>query len=77
MTESGLIKRRNGRYYLTSFGQVIYSCTMIAKNALNNYLNFKVIEAIKDSDFPYEEFSKLVDALIDSREVKQFLIRID
>ena len=70
-----LIKRQSGRYYLTPFGKVIYCCIMIAKNALNNYYKLKCVEAIEDSEFPNEEFSKLVDALIDNQQVKEFLTK--
>ena len=48
---------------------------MIAKNALNNYYKLKCVEAIEDSEFPNEEFSKLVDALIDNQQVKEFLTK--
>ena len=75
MMAAGLIKRKSGRYYLTPFGKVIYCCIMIAKNALNNYYKLKCVEAIEDSEFPNEEFSKLVDALIDNQQVKEFLTK--
>jgi hypothetical protein len=49
---------------------------MIAKNALNNYYNLKAVEAIEvHNNFSNEEFSKLVDALIDSQQVKKFLTK--
>jgi hypothetical protein len=73
LMETRLIKRQSGRYYLTPFGKIIYCCTMIAKNALNNYLNLKAVESAEGSDFSDEEITKLVDALIESREVKEFL----
>ena len=72
MVETRLIKRQGGRYYLTPFGKVIYCCTMISKSALNNYHNLKAVESAETSDFSDEEIGKLVDALIDSREVKEF-----
>jgi len=75
MMETRLIKRQSGRYYLTPFGKVIYCCIMIAKNALNNYLNLKAVESAEGSDFSDEEIGKLVDALIDSLEVKEFLTK--
>jgi hypothetical protein len=75
MMAAGLIKRQRGRYYLTPFGKVIYCCTMIAKNALDNYYNLKAVESTEGSDFSHEEFSKLVDALIDNKQVKEFLTK--
>ena len=75
MMESDLIKRQSGRYYLTPFGKVIYCCIMIAKNALNSYYKLKAVESTEDSDFSNEEFSKLVNALIDNQQVKEFLTK--
>jgi hypothetical protein len=75
MMATELIKRKSGRYYLTPFGKVIYCCIMIAKNALNNYYELKCIEATEGSDFSNEEFSKLVNALIDDQHVKEFLTK--
>jgi hypothetical protein len=75
MVETDLIKRHSGRYYLTPFGKVIYCSIMITKNALNNYYNLKAVEATEGFDIPKEEFSKLVDALIDNQQVKEFLTK--
>ena len=75
MMVTDLIKRKSGRYYLTPFGKVIYCCIMTAKNALNNYYKLKAIESIEDSDSSNEDFSKLVDALIDNQQVKEFLTK--
>ncbi len=73
MMKAGLIKRQNGRYYLTPFGKVIYCCTTIAKKALDNYYNLKAIEATEVSGLPDEEIGKLIDVLIDNQQVKEFL----
>jgi predicted transcriptional regulator len=75
MMKAGLIKRQNGRYYLTPFGKVIYCCTMIVKDALDNYYNLKAIEATEASGLPNEEIGKLIDVLIDNQQVKEFLTK--
>jgi hypothetical protein len=75
MMTAGLIKRQRGRYYLTPFGKIIHCCTMITKNALDNYYNLKVVQATEGSDFSNEDFGKLVDALIDNQQVKEFLTK--
>jgi hypothetical protein len=48
---------------------------MIAKNALNNYYSLKVIEHTESSGFSDEELGKLVNALIDNQQVKEFLAK--
>ena len=75
MMAAGLIKRKNGRYYLTPFGKVIYCCIMIAKNALEDYYKLKAVESIEGSGLPNEEFDNLVNALIDNKQVKELLTK--
>jgi hypothetical protein len=75
MMKARLIKRQNGKYYLTTFGKVIYCCTTIAKNALDNYYNLKAIEAIEVSGLPNEEIGRIVDVLIDNPQVKEFVTK--
>jgi predicted transcriptional regulator len=75
MTKASIISRRSKRYYLTPFGKVIYCCTMIAKNALDNYYNLKAIEATEVSGLPNEQIGKLIDLLIDNPQVKEFVTK--
>jgi hypothetical protein len=76
MMAAGLIKRQRGRYYLTPFGKVIYCCIMIAKNAIKDYYKLKAVESSEvHNNFSHEEFIKLVNALIDDRQVKEFLTK--
>ena len=75
MMATGLIKRQSGIYYLTPFGKVIYCCIMIVKSALKNYYSLKAVEYIEGSGFSNEDFSKLVNTLIDNRQVKEFLAK--
>jgi hypothetical protein len=73
--KAALIKRQNGRYYLTPFGKVIYCCTMITKNALDNYYNLKAIKATEVSGLQNQEIEKIIDVLIDNQQVKEFITK--
>ncbi|HEU4824823.1 MAG TPA: hypothetical protein VFS97_15480 [Nitrososphaeraceae archaeon] len=75
MRATGLVKRQRGIYYLTPFGKVIYCCIMIAKSALKNFYNLKAVEYTEDSGFSKEDLGKLMDALIDNQQVKEFLTK--
>ena len=75
MMATGLIKRQKGIYTLTPFGKVIYCCILIAKSALKNYYNLKAVEYTEGSGFSKEDLGKLVDALIDNQQVKEFLVK--
>jgi hypothetical protein len=76
MMATDLIKREKKRYYLTSFGNVIYCCIMIAKSALNNHYKIKAVECAAESQsFSNEELNKLVNVLIDHQQVKEFVTK--
>jgi DNA-binding HxlR family transcriptional regulator len=76
MMEAGLINRQSGRHHLTAFGKVIYCCIMIAKDALDNYYGLKAIECTEsDNTLSDEEFTKLVNTLINNQAVKEFLTK--
>jgi hypothetical protein len=74
MMKTDLIKRHSGRYFLTPFGKVIFGCITITTSALSNYYKIKTIERTEEGDLN-EEFTKLVDALIENPHVKQFLTK--
>jgi hypothetical protein len=75
MMATDLIKRQRGIYYLTPFGKVIYCCIMIAQSTLKNYYNLKAVEYTEGSGFTNEDLGKLVNALIDNQQVKEFLVK--
>jgi predicted transcriptional regulator len=43
LIKTGLVKRENGRYILTSFGKVIYDFQMRIEVALENFWKLKII----------------------------------
>lgn len=74
LTKAGLIKRKNGRYSLTAFGKVVYESQKSIENAFNIYWKLKAVDSIGISnEIPKEEYSKIVDALIDSYKIKDIL----
>src|ERR687898_2095847 len=78
LTKSGLIKRKHGLYSLTAFGKVVYDSEKSIENAFNIYWKLKAIDSIGiTNELPIEEYSKIVDALIDNYEIKDMLIKGD
>jgi predicted transcriptional regulator len=77
LTKAGLVKRQKGRYFLTSFGNVIYDAqksfeTKIEK-ALNYYWKLKAIDAIESPSKAH--LKDIIAMLIDSEEIKSILIK--
>ena len=74
LTKSGLIRRRNGRYFLTSFGRIVYDAQELIGNAIQYSLKLKAIDSIDTPEFPVEERNKLIDTLINNNEIKEILV---
>ena len=76
LISSGLIKRSNGKYLLTSLGKVAYCAKALIDQAINDHWKLKVIDAIESKSSPgilAEEREKIVDMLIDNNELKGIL----
>ena len=78
LVNSGLVKRREGRYYLTAFGKLLYVAQKKIENALNNYWKLKAIDSLETSinsaGLPDDERKKILDTLIDNRHIKEILL---
>ena len=80
LAESDLITRKNGRYFLTLLGRIVYEIHVTACEVLRYHWKLKAIESIQVSApgcarLPQDEFSKLVDTLIDEPKIKNFVIK--
>ena len=70
----GLIEKRNCKYFLTSFGQVLYEVLQVMGLGLKYYWQLKAIDSIKH-ELPRQEHNKIIQALIDKKEIKELLLR--
>ena len=74
MTRAGLVKRKNGKHFLTAFGKVVYDAQTIIEKAVNNFWKLKAVDSLELSgDLPEEERLKLIDGLLDNNDIKQIL----
>jgi predicted transcriptional regulator len=76
LIKAGIVKRKSGRYNLTTFGKVVYDAQATIENATNNYWKLKAFDSIIEisDEVPKEEFNKIVDILIDNHQIKDRLI---
>ena len=72
MVKAGLIIRRNGNYFLTSFGKVVYEAQMLLGKAKQNYWKLKAVDSIESSSHELiaDERSKIIDTLMVDNELK-------
>jgi predicted transcriptional regulator len=74
MTKAGIVKRKNGRHSLTAFGKVIYDAQTIIEKAVNSYWKLKAVDSLDMSeDLPKEERLKLIDNILDNKDIKEIL----
>ena len=78
LTKADLIRRKNGKYFLTLVGRIVYDSQMVIGKALNYYWKLQALDSIQISStagLPKEEISKLVDTLIDDYQIKDILMK--
>ena len=76
MTRAGLVRKKSGKYILTTFGKIVYDSQATVENALNNYWKLKAIDSLETSnDLPKEEQKKLIETLLDNQEIKEILVK--
>lgn len=74
MTSAGLVRRKNGKYILTTFGRIVYDCKATIESALSNYWKLKAIDSLETSnEVPKEEQQKLIETLLENEKIKAIL----
>lgn len=79
LTNSGLITRQKGKYYLTSLGKIVSFYQFRIGRALNSFWKLKALdtlssEAANDPSLKHL-YLDLVNSLIDDVEIRELLIR--
>ena len=76
LIKSDLISTKNKRYFLTSFGKIVYDVLKRIEMAAQEHWKLKAIDSIERSDnpgLPAEESGKIIDTLIKNQQVKDIL----
>ena len=76
LISSGLVKRSNGKYLLTSLGKVLYDVNCLIDQAIRDHWKLKAIDALENkssSGIPDEEREKIIEMLIDNLELRRIL----
>ena len=72
--KTGIVKRKNGKHFLTAFGKVVYDAQVTIKKAVECYWKLKAIDSIDLSDkITVNERDKLIHTLIDDVEIREML----
>jgi len=76
LTNAGLISRSNGKYFLTSFGKVVYEAQLLIRKAKQNFWKLRAIDSVESSPhgLSSEERSKIIQTLIVEDDLKEILL---
>lgn len=74
LTNAGVIRRKNGKYFLTSLGKVVYEAQELIGKAVELYSKLQAIDSIETPKFPAAEVLTIIDILIQNSKIKEILI---
>ena len=76
----GLIRRNNGKYFLTLYGKVIYNFHTKMDIIITNYywklnaLDSIITRSSIGAEMPVEDRIKLIDNIVDNNEIKDIIL---
>jgi len=74
LMKTGMVKRKNGKHFLTAFGKIVYDAQVTVKKAVESYWKLKAIDSIDLSDeITVKERDKLIHTLLDDVEISEIL----
>jgi predicted transcriptional regulator len=74
LRKSGLVEKINGKYILTSFGQVVHDARQLIESGVMDYWQLKAIDAIS-IELPQKERNETIEILIDNQQIRGLLFR--
>jgi hypothetical protein len=76
LTKAGLISKQNGKYFLTSFGKVVYDTQKLIGKAKDNLWKLGALDSFQSSDrrMSTEELSKIIEKIIVEDDLKEILL---
>ena len=70
----GLIRRKNGEFYLTSFGQIVHDSLLKIASALKHSTELRAIDVLRsDPGMSEDQQKSFIDNLIDDPELKRLI----
>jgi predicted transcriptional regulator len=75
LVRSGLVmKRQDHKYYLTSFGHIIYQVLLTMDGAMDEYWKLKAVDSL-NNNIPARERKVIIDSMINNEQIKELLYR--
>ena len=76
LIDVGLVERINGKYQITSLGEIVLNAQAKVETAIKYYWELKAIDSIISTyrELPREECQRIIDNIIDNDEIKEMLV---
>jgi predicted transcriptional regulator len=74
LINAGLIRRKNGKYYVTSLGKVVYKAQELIGMAAQYSSKLQAIDSVESPNIPAAELNKIIDTFISNSEIKEILV---
>jgi hypothetical protein len=72
----GIVSRKNGKYSLSSFGEIVYHAQDLIMAALNNYWRLSALDSLSMLDaLPIAEYNKITSTLLGNQQIRKVLAR--
>ena len=76
LSKQGLVARKNGKYYLTTMGKIIYELQNVVGIAVNDYWKLKAIDSLRIQDqLPEDQVAKLIDTLVENQGLRDIILK--
>ena len=76
LSKQGLVARKNGKYYLTTMGKIIYELQMVVGTAVNDYWKLMAIDSLRIQDqLPEDQIAKLVNSLVENQGLRDIILK--
>ena len=76
LSRQGLVARKNGKYHLTTVGQIIYELQNVIGIAVNDYWKLKAIDSLRLQDqLPEDQIAKLIDTLVENQDLRDIILK--
>jgi len=80
LSVAGLIKRTNGKYFLTTFGKIIHEHYVGIQNAVNAYSKLRALDEILKNDnkvdFSTKQRFEIIERLIQDPEIRKSILKM-
>jgi len=78
LTKVGLVNRRKGRHFVTTFGRLCYNAQRVLESAVRNHWRLKAVDSLLEGqnlqDMPRGEGERMVTAMVTNQELRDIIL---